>query len=153
MTADLIQARPLDILLVEDSEADVKITLRAFKNAKFKNNISVVNDGQECLDFVRRQGKYLGAQHPRPDIILLDINMPKIDGFGVLKALKSDEEYNFIPVIVLSGSKNQDDIMKSYASGANSFIQKPVEYDEFVAVIEGFNFYWHALNKLPGGKE
>ncbi len=141
---------PLNVLLTEDNEADVKITLRAFNSAQIKNNIFVVNDGQECLDFVRHQGAYQDAQKfPRPDIILLDINMPRVDGFGVLQALKTDKDYAAIPIIVLSASKNQHDVSLSYSCGANSFIQKPVEYAEFLNVIDCFNRYWHVLNKLP----
>ena len=145
---------PLNILLVEDSEPDVLITKRAFNNARFKNNLYIVNNGQECLDFVRREGVYQGKEKfPRPDIILLDINMPKIDGLGVLAILKKDEEYKSIPIIMLTCSKNQEDIMRSYANGANGFIQKPVEYEDFVKVIDSFNVYWHVLNKLPGREE
>ena len=144
---------PLNILLVEDSEADVKIALRTFHNAKIKNTIFVVGDGQECLDFVRRQGPYQDAvKYPRPDMILLDINMPRVDGFGVLQSLKADKEYGLIPIIVLSASKNQHDVVQSYALGANSFIQKPVTYEEFIQVIDCFNQYWHVLNKLPARK-
>lgn len=143
----------LRILLVEDNEADVKIAQRAFSNAKIKNQLFLVGDGQECLDFVRHEGAYKDtAQFPRPDIILLDINMPRVDGFGVLQALKSDKEYGSIPIIVLTASKNQHDICQSYALGANSFIQKPVAYEEFVNVIDCFNQYWHVLNKLPARK-
>lgn len=141
---------PLNILLAEDNEADVKIALRTFNNAKLKNNIFVVNDGQDCLDFVRHQGVYQDAvKYPRPDMILLDINMPRVDGFGVLKALKTDKDYCSIPAIVLSASKNQHDVSQAYLNGANSFIQKPVSYEEFVSFIECFNHYWHILNKLP----
>lgn len=142
--------RPLNILLVEDSGPDIKITLRAFQNARLKNNMFLANDGQECLDFLEHKGKFEDVdQYPRPDLILLDINMPRMDGFGVLKNLKSHENFGCIPIIVLSGSKSEEDVMKSYKSGANSFIQKPVEYEEFVEVVEAFNFYWHVLNRLP----
>ncbi len=141
---------PLNLLLVEDSEADVKIAQRTFNNAKLKNNVFVVCDGQECLDFVRHQGAYQdAAKYPRPDMILLDINMPRVDGFAVLQSLKADKEYGSIPIIVLSASKNQHDIIQAYSSGANSFIQKPVTYEEFVSLIDCFNQYWHVWNKLP----
>ncbi|MFH1359738.1 MAG: response regulator [Candidatus Omnitrophota bacterium] len=141
---------PLDILLVEDSEADIIITKRAFKNAKLKNNLFIVGNGQECLDFVRHGGAYQDKQkYPRPDLIFLDVNMPKIDGFSVLEVLKEEERTRTIPIIMLTGSKNESDIMKSYMLGANSFIQKPVTYEEFVEIIDGFNFYWHRINRLP----
>jgi len=144
---------PLNILLVEDSEADVKITIRAFKNATLNNNLFVVNNGQECVDFLFHQAQYKDKEkYPRPDLILVDINMPKMDGFGVLKAVKRDKELKVIPVIVLTGSKNKEDVMESYINGANSFIQKPVDYEEFVQLIEGFNYYWHVVNKLSTAK-
>lgn len=142
---------PLNILLVEDSDQDILITKRAFNNARFKNNLYIVNNGQECVDFIRCEGAYQDKEKfPRPDLILLDINMPKIDGIGVLGILKRDEEYKSIPIIMLTCSKNQEDITRSYANGANSFIQKPVEYEDFVKVVDSFNVYWHVLNKLPG---
>src|SRR3990167_6875443 len=99
--------KPIDILFAEDNEADIKITLRAFSKGKIKNNVFVVRDGQEALDFVYHRGAYQDQKkYPRPDLILLDINIPKIDGFGVLEKLKSDEKTNFIPVIVLTSSKS-----------------------------------------------
>ena len=144
---------PLNILLVEDNEADIKITLRAFGNARLKNNICVVNNGQECLDFIFHEGQYQDAQkYPRPDLVMLDINMPKLDGFGVLKTLKENKNYNSIPVIILSASKSEEDVVRGYSHGANSFIQKPVAYEEFVRFIDGFNYYWQIMNKLPGRK-
>lgn len=141
---------PLNILLVEDNEADVKIALRAFQNAKIKNTVFVAHDGQDCLDFVRHEGAYQDKdKFPRPDMILLDINMPKVDGFGVLKVLKNDSQYAPIPIIIFSASKTQIDVVESYANGANSFIQKPVAYEDFVRLVDCFNAYWHDWNKLP----
>lgn len=140
----------LTILLVEDNESDVKITTRAFLQAELHTALFIVSDGQECLDFIRHEGSYQDpAQYPRPDLILLDINMPRVDGFGVLKVLKADERFKAIPVIMLSASKNDADVRKSYQLGANSFIQKPVDYEKFTRVIEGFNNYWQVLNRLP----
>ena len=142
--------RQINILLVEDNEADVHITLRAFSKLKMKNIVFVVNDGQEALDFVRHQGRYEDkTKFPLPDLILLDIKLPKLDGFQVLEDLKKDLQYNFIPVIMLTSSRNEEDIAKSYRRGAAGFIPKPVSYDEFVKVVEGFNFYWQSINKLP----
>lgn len=149
----VINDQPIDILLVEDNEADIKITLRAFSRGKLKNNIFVVHNGQEALDFVRRQGKYKNNEAiPRPDLILLDIKMPKMDGFQVLDTLKKDAAYAMIPVVMLTSSKSDEDVVKSYRTGAASYIPKPVNYDDFVKAIEGFNFYWHIINKLPDGK-
>ncbi|MBN3039123.1 MAG: response regulator [Candidatus Omnitrophica bacterium] len=143
-------SKPLDILLVEDNETDIKITLRAFSKVKIKNNIYVVNDGEEALDFIRHEGKYQDKEKfPRPDLILLDINLPKMDGFQVLEALKKDIRYNYIPIVMLTSSRDQEDIARSYRDGAASFIPKPLNYDDFVKVVEGFNFYWNMINKLP----
>ncbi len=145
--------KPIDILLVEDTEADIKITLRAFKKARLRNNIYVCHNGQEALDFLYHQGDYKDAnQYPRPDLILMDINMPKLTGYEVLQKLKADANYCMIPIIMLTSSKSEEDIVKSYQKGATSYIQKPVEYEAFVKIVEGFNFYWNIVNKLPEQK-
>lgn len=145
--------KPIDILLVEDTEADIKITLRAFKKARLRNNIYVCHNGQEALDFIYHQGDYKDAnQYPRPDLILMDINMPKLTGYEVLQKLKADAHYCMIPIIMLTSSKSEEDIVKSYQKGATSYIQKPVEYEAFVHIVEGFNFYWNIVNKLPEQK-
>ncbi len=148
--SESINGQPIDILLVEDNEADVKITLRAFNKAKLKNNIYVVYDGQEALDYLSHQGKFADQKiYPRPDLILLDINMPKKNGFEVLKEIKESVSYRTIPVVMLTSSKNEADIVTSFKNGAASYIPKPVLYDDFAKVVEGFNFYWHIVNKLP----
>ena len=142
--------KPIDILLVEDNETDVKITLRAFSKVAIKNTIHVVNDGQEALDFMHHEGNYQDKEKfPRPDLILLDINLPKVDGFQVLEELKKDIRFNYIPVVMLTSSRDQEDIARSYRDGAASFIPKPLNYDDFVKVVEGFIFYWNVMNKLP----
>lgn len=144
---------PIHILLAEDNDADIKITLRAFNNAKIKNHIFVVRNGQEALDFVYHQGPYQDQKkYPRLDLVLLDLNMPKIDGFRVLEKLKSDEETKAIPVIVLTSSQNEQDVLKSFKNGAASYIQKPMTYEAFVQMVNGFNFYWHIVNQLPDSK-
>lgn len=144
---------PLNILLVDDNEADVKIAVRAFQQAQRKTNLYVAGNGQECLDRVRHEGPFQDrAQYPVPQVILLDISMPVIDGFVVLTALKNDEHTRTIPVVMLSASNNEQDVLKSYALGASSFIQKPVAYEDFVKVIEGFNYYWHVVSRLPRHK-
>ena len=140
---------PIDILLAEDNDADVKIALRAFKKARLRNNVYVVNDGVEALDFVFKKGEYENADHPKPGIILLDINMPKLNGFEVLEKLKSEDKTKCIPVIMLTSSRNEEDVVQSYGNGASSYIPKPVNYDDFVKVVDSFNFYWHIVNKLP----
>jgi len=140
----------IDILLVEDNEADIKITLRAFEKAKLKHNVFVVRDGQEALDFVRQQGKFQEKdKFPKPDLILLDIKLPKVDGFGVLKELKSDLNYNYIPIIMLTSSRDEEDVMRSYRGGAASFIPKPVKYEDFLKVVDIINSYWNTISKLP----
>lgn len=140
----------LNILLIEDTEVDVKIALRAFAKAKLKNQIFVVPDGQEGIGYVRGEGKYQDREkYPLPDLILLDINMPKFDGLQVLKKLKNDIQTNSIPVIMLTTSKDKGDIKESYSGGAAGYIPKPTSYEEFVRLVDGFNFYWQVINKLP----
>lgn len=144
---------PLNILLVEDNETDLKIALRAFQNARLPNRVFSVADGQECLDYLHRVGGYADtAKFPSVDLILLDISMPRVDGFGVLAAVKTDPALKTIPIVILSASKNEDDVRRSYELGANSFIQKPVDYDEFVMAVEGLTRYWQVSNRLPGRK-
>ena len=133
LNTTVLNGNPIDILLVEDSDTDVKITLRAFDKAKVKNNIYVVNDGIEAFDFIYHRGKFTDIEKfPRPDLILLDINMPKMNGFEVLAQIKKDPQVNFIPVIMLTSSKNDEDVLKSYQNGAVSYIPKPVSFEEFV---------------------
>lgn len=150
MSEETRKSKALNILLVEDSQTDIKITLRAFEQAEFKNNIQVVNDGQEALDFVFGQGKYSDREKfPKPDLILLDIKLPKLDGFQVLEELKKDSQSRLTPVIILTSSKSHEDILRGYSGGASGYIQKPVDYDEFVRIVDVFNVYWHTVNKLP----
>lgn len=142
--------RGLNILLVEDNESDIKITLRAFAKGALKTNIFVARDGVEAIEFLRNEGRYRDKErYPRPGAILLDIKMPKKDGFQVLKEVKSDPQLDFIPVIMLTSSRDEEDIVRSYRSGAASYIQKPIDYDNFIKVVDGFNYYWHIINKLP----
>lgn len=141
---------PIKILLVEDTEADIKITMRAFNKANVKNEIHVVRDGQEALDYLYHQGQYTDASAaPRPGLILLDINMPRLSGFEVLKRVKNDPDLRVIPVIMLTSSKTEEDILSSYGAGAASYIHKPVDYQQFTEVVNTFNMYWQILSKLP----
>ena len=140
----------LVILLVEDSEADIKITLRAFSRGSIKTDVYVARDGVEALEYLRNEGKFRDKEkNPRPGLVLLDIKMPKKDGFQVLKEIKGDPQLDFIPVIMLTSSKDEEDIVRSYRTGAASYIQKPIDYDNFIKVVDGFNYYWHIINKLP----
>lgn len=145
-----VEIRPIDILLVEDNEADIKITLRAFEEGRLKNKLHVVHDGEEALDFIYGQNGYERDEKTlRPDLILLDINLPKIDGFSVLKKIKEDPEYQDIPVIMLTSSRNDEDVIHSFKYGACSYIPKPVSFKEFVEIANGFNFYWQIINQFP----
>lgn len=143
------ELNPIDILLVEDNEADVEITLRAFEMAKPANRLHVVNNGEEALDYIFRQGAYKETKIQNPDVVLLDIIMPKLDGFETLKRIKQNEQVNHIPIIMLTSSKNEEDILKSYSYGAASYIPKPVNYDDFVTAVQGFNFYWQGVSRFP----
>lgn len=146
--------RPLNILLAEDNSADVKITLRAFSEAKLKCELYVVNDGQEAIDFVHNKGQYQDkGKFPRPDLMLLDINMPKMNGFEVLESLKNDLDYSSIPIVMLTSSSNEEDIAKSYRKNAASYIPKPVNYADFVKIIEAFITYWRDVNRLPNSND
>jgi CheY-like chemotaxis protein len=150
MSLENDSVRPIDILLVEDNEADVKITLRAFEKGRLHNGINVARDGEEALDFIYGLKTYQDRQrYPRPDLILLDINLPKIDGFNVLKKIKEDPDYKDIPVIMLTSSRNEGDMVNSFKYGACSYIQKPVSFQQFVEIASGFKFYWQIINRFP----
>jgi chemotaxis family two-component system response regulator Rcp1 len=136
-----------EILLVEDNPGDVRLTLEAFKEGKIINNLSVVKNGVEAMAFLRREGEYSNV--PQPDIILLDLNMPKMDGREVLAEIKKDESLKHIPVIVLTTSKAEQDILKSYDLYANCYITKPVDLDQFNTVIKSIKDFWLSIVKLP----
>ncbi len=141
--------KKIDILLVEDDENDILITKRAFKKGKLTNRVFVVRDGEEALDFLYHRGKYKDEEKfPRPGLILLDINMPKMDGIEVLKRIKNDPELKKIPVIMLTISQRDQDIIESYQLGVNSYIVKPVEFEKFREAVSTIDLYW-ALNELP----
>ncbi|HHT9134100.1 MAG TPA: response regulator [Candidatus Avalokitesvara rifleensis] len=145
--------RPIEILLVEDSLGDVRLTQEAFKEGKVLNRLSVVNDGVEAMAFLRRNGKYKDA--PRPGLILLDLNMPKKDGREVLAEIKSDEQLKCIPVVILTVSKAEQDIFKTYNLYANCYITKPVDLAQFMKVVRTIEEFWLTIVKLPpdgGGK-
>ena len=140
-------SRPVEILLVEDNPGDVRLTQEAFKDAKVLNHLSVVRDGVEALAFLRREGNQTEA--PRPDLILLDLNLPKKDGHEVLREIKADEQLRRIPVVILTTSSAQQDILKSYDLHANSYITKPVDLDQFVTVVKTIEDFWLTIVKLP----
>jgi chemotaxis family two-component system response regulator Rcp1 len=141
------QAQPIDILLVEDNPGDVRLTREALKEAKVLNNLSVVQDGIEAIAFLRREGKY--AQEVRPDIIFLDLNLPKKDGREVLAEIKKDPNLRRIPVVILTTSKAEEDVVKTYDLHANCYITKPVDIDQFVMVVKSVEEFWFTIVKLP----
>jgi chemotaxis family two-component system response regulator Rcp1 len=141
--------RSIEILLVEDNPGDVRLTQEAFKEGKVGNNLYVVADGEQALAFLRREGRYAGA--PRPDIILLDLHLPKKSGREVLSEIKQDEDLRTIPVLVLTTSKAEEDILRAYELHANCYISKPVELDEFFEAVRSIENFWLTVVDLPGG--
>jgi len=140
--------KPVEILLVEDNPGDVRLTIEALKDGKVHNKLSVVNDGVEALAFLRREGKYADA--PRPDLILLDLNLPRKDGRQVLQEIKADPKLLRIPVVVLTTSQAEEDILKAYNLNANCYISKPVDLDQFMKVVKMIEDFWLTVVKLPG---
>ncbi|MGA1868035.1 MAG: response regulator [bacterium] len=138
-----------EILLVEDNEGDVRLTIEAFKDCHVWDNLHTVEDGEAALAFLRREGPY--AHVPRPDIILLDLNLPKKDGREVLKEIKTDEKLKSIPVVVLTVSDAEEDINKAYSLHANCYICKPIELDQFTKIIRYIEEFWLDIVKLPSG--
>ena len=138
------------ILLAEDNPDDILLTQRAFKKSKVANELVVVKDGPEVLDFLFSEGKYDGRDTSiMPEVILLDIKMPRMDGFEVLKRIREDLRTKHLPVVVLTTSKEENDIVQSYCLGANSYISKPVDFDQFVEAIKQLGLYWLVLNQKP----
>ena len=140
-------ARPIDILLVEDNPGDVRLTQEALKDAKVNNTLTVVGDGVEAITLLRRNGEY--ADSTRPDLILLDLNLPKKDGLELLGEIKSDDILKIIPVIILTTSTSDADILKSYNLHANCYITKPIDLEQFVQVVKSVNDFWLSIVKLP----
>ncbi|MBM3155283.1 MAG: response regulator [Chloroflexi bacterium] len=145
MTESMV--RPAEILLVEDNPGDVRLTQEALKDAKVLNHLHVAMDGIEALEFLRRQGKY--AKAVRPDLILLDLNLPRKDGREVLAEIKEDADLKRIPVVILTVSKAEEDIIKTYNLHANCYITKPVDLDRFIEVVRAIENFWLVLVKLP----
>ena len=145
--SDAALSRPVEILLVEDNPGDVRLTQETLKDFKVLNHLSVVGDGVEAMAFLRREGKY--AKAPRPDLILLDLNLPKKDGREVLAEIKVDEQLKRIPVVVLTTSSAEQDILNTYDLHANCYITKPVDLDQFSAVVKSIEEFWFTIVKLP----
>jgi CheY-like chemotaxis protein len=138
----------VDVLLVEDDDGDVLMTREAFEHHKIRNKLHVVQDGDEALQFLHREGSYADA--PRPGLILLDLNLPRRDGREVLAELKADPELRVIPVVVLTTSEAEEDILRSYALHANAYVSKPVDFDRFIDVIRQIDDFFVTVVKLPG---
>ena len=139
--------KPVEILLVEDNPGDVRLTQEAFKDGKMLNKLHVVEDGMEALAFLKREGKYTGA--PRPELILLDLNLPRKDGRDVLAEIKADRDLKRIPVVILTTSRSEEDILRSYDLNANCYITKPLELDKFIEIVKSIEDFWLAIVKLP----
>lgn len=148
---NMIAARPIEILMVEDNPDDVYLTREALKECKIMVNLSVVEDGVEAMEFVRGEGKYMAA--PRPDLVLLDLNLPRKDGRAVLEEIKSDRLLGSIPVVVLTMSEAEQDILKAYSLHANCYITKPVDLHQFIKVVQSIEQFWLTIAKLPVGQE
>jgi chemotaxis family two-component system response regulator Rcp1 len=140
-------APPVEILLVEDNPGDVRLTQEALKEGKVYNNLHWAKDGVEALEFLKRQGKH--ARAPRPDIILLDLNLPKKDGREVLAQIKKDGDLKQIPVVVLTTSEAEEDVLKSYELHANCYVTKPVDLEKFIHVVQSIDRFWLTVVTLP----
>lgn len=142
-----INSGPIEILLVEDNPGDVRLTIEALKEGKVANKINVAVDGLEAMAFLRHEGKYKNA--PTPDLILLDLNLPKKNGREVLAEIKMDSKLKHIPVVVLTTSQAEKDIIMTYNMHANCYITKPVDFDQFISVVKSIENFWFTVVKLP----
>ena len=140
----------IEILLVEDNPSDVELTLRALKKNNIANSIHVVTDGEEALEFLFASGRYSSRNiKNNPKLVILDLKLPKVDGLEILRRVKSDERTKIIPVVILTSSKEESDVIMGYKLGANSFIVKPVDFDKFIATVKELGMYWLLLNEPP----
>jgi CheY-like chemotaxis protein len=139
--------RQIEVLFVEDDPGDVMMTREAFQDYKLHNELHVVSDGSEAMAFLRQEGEYAGR--PRPDLVLLDLNLPRMDGRQVLEAIKSDPELASIPVVVLTTSENEDDVLRSYSLHANAYVTKPVDFQRFIEVVRQIDDFFVTVVRLP----
>jgi CheY-like chemotaxis protein len=146
-----MDTNPIEILLVEDNEGDVGLVEEVFEDARIRNIIHVAEDGEEAMQFLNKEKKFVNA--PTPDLILLDLNLPGKDGREVLEEIKTNNKLKSIPVVVLTTSKAEEDIIKSYDLHANSYITKPVDFDQFIKVVKSIEDFWLEVVKLPYSKE
>ena len=143
-------SKPLEILLVEDNPHDAELAIRALKKRNLANNLVHVSDGQSALDFLFGTGTYEGRDdNHQPKVVLLDLKLPRVDGIGVLRQIRADERTKLLPVVVLTSSREERDIVESYKLGANSYIVKPVEFENFSEAISNLGLYWLVLNEAP----
>ena len=140
-------ARPIEVLLVEDDPGDVLMTKEAFSDYKIANRLTVVNNGEDAIAYVRKQGRFADA--PTPDLVLLDLNLPRRDGREVLRDIKGDPHLKRIPVVVLTTSEAEDDVLASYLLHANAYVRKPVDFDQFVAAVRAIDDFFITVVKLP----
>jgi chemotaxis family two-component system response regulator Rcp1 len=143
----MVRVETVEILLVEDNPGDVRLTKEAFKDIKLHNNLSVVQDGVEAMAFLRCEGRYADA--PRPDLVILDLNLPQKDGREVLEEIKHDDNLKRIPVVILTTSSDEKDILESYNLYANCYITKPVDLTQFLAIVQSIQNFWFSIVKLP----
>jgi len=141
------QLKSIEVLLVEDNPGDVRLTLEAMKESKVINNLNVANDGVEAMAYLRREGAHQNVM--RPDLILLDLNLPRKNGREVLAEVKADQSLRLIPVVVLTTSQAEEDIVRSYNLHANCYVTKPVDLDQFIEVVKSINDFWFSVVKLP----
>jgi two-component system, chemotaxis family, response regulator Rcp1 len=141
------EGRPVEILLVEDNAGDVRLAREGLRECKLLNNLSVADDGVKAMAFLRREGEH--AHAPRPDLIMLDLNLPRKDGREVLKEIKEDENLKRIPVVILTTSKAEEDIVKSYSLHANCYVTKPLAIEQFIEVVQAIETFWFTIVKLP----
>ncbi len=137
------------ILYAEDSQDDIELTLAAFKESNFINPIDIVYNGEEALDYLFYKNKYKNRERAVPAVVLLDIKMPKVDGIEVLKKIRSEEEYKNLPVVMLTSSQMENDIVKSYELGVNGFVVKPIDFTDFITAIKTIGYFWAILNTSP----
>jgi CheY-like chemotaxis protein len=139
--------RPVEILLVEDNPGDANLARETFEESKVRNNLMIIDNGADALAFLRRQGKYAGAT--RPDVILLDLNLPGKPGLDVLAEIKGDDALKLIPVVIMTTSKDDEDVLKSYRLHANCYVTKPLTFDRFIDVVKGIEHFWFTIVTLP----
>jgi CheY-like chemotaxis protein len=147
----MLEVDQIEILLVEDNALDAELMMRGLSDEKLANNIVWLQDGQEALDYLFRQGQYAARSGPDPRLILLDLKMPRVDGIEVLSILKANDSTKRIPVVIMTSSQEESDVVTTYDLGANSYVVKPIDFDALCSVARNAGFYWLAINRYPSG--